>query len=308
MLEKRWYPMKASPLFFSGSSHPDLAAEIVRLSGVEEGLRNIHLFPDGEIFIELLEPVQGRNVIVFQSLGENPNFHFMELFILLDAMKRGGADSITVILPYYAYARQDRVDKPGMPITAKLVADLLVQAGTNHLITVDLHSEQIEGFFDIPVRQLLSRDLLIPYCQSLHVEDVVVVAPDKGGIKIAAAYAKALNVPIALIDKERINSFQVEMRLFVGNVKDKCVILIDDMCSTAGTLVHAAHICADLGARRIIAVVAHGLFIEDALEKIEQSPIEVVISTNSIPKQQRVACHPKIRDISIASLIANAIS
>lgn len=299
--------MSTIPLFISGSSHPQLASEIAMSLKIQEGKRFFHLFPDKEIFVEIQEPVLGREVFVFQSLGENPNYHLMELFILLDALRRAAAASVTVVIPYYAYARQDRQSKMGVPITAKLIANLLRESGTDYLITMDLHSEQIEGFFDIPVQQLISRDLFIRYCQSLQLENVVVVAPDKGGIKIAAAYAKELEVPFALIDKERIDSYQVEMRLFVGDVKGKTVILPDDMCSTGGTLVKAAEICADLGANRIIATVAHGLFINEAIERIEKSPIELVITTNSIPQLNRENISSKFRVLSISSLISQAI-
>lgn len=300
--------MLAPPIIFSGSSHPILAREIATLSGMSLGKQELRHFPDQEIFFEILESVQGRHVFVVQSLGSNPNIHCMELFIILDALKRASAASITTILPYYAYARQDRLDKPGTSITAKLLADLLTQAGTTHLITMDLHSEQIEGFFDIPVQHVLSRTLLIPYCAaSLQLEDLVVVAPDKGGIKIGSAYAQELGAPLALIDKERIDSFHVNMRLIIGDVKDKTVLLPDDMCSTAGTLVKAASLCAQLGAKRIIAVVGHGLFTGDAIEKIERSPIEQVISTNSIAIPDSICNHPKIHVVSIASLLAEAI-
>lgn len=299
--------MTTIPIIFCGSSHPSLTNEIISLLGVPLGKCHLHLFPDQELFVEILEAVQGRNVYIIQSLGENPNIHLMELFIMMDAIKRADAASITVVLPYYAYARQDRLDTPGVPITAKLVADLLTKAGADKLITMDLHSEQIEGFFDIPVQQVLSRVLMIPYCRALALDDVVVVAPDKGGIKIAGAYARELEVPLALIDKERIDSFQVVMRLFVGNVEGKTVLLPDDMCSTAGTLVSAAKVCSELGAKRIIALAGHGLFIEDALDKIDHSPIEMLITTNSIPVHEKVKNHPKIRVLSIAPLLSKAI-
>lgn len=299
--------MISIPLIFSGSSHPVLIREITSILGASLGRKNLYLFPDREIFVEILDCVQGEDVFVFQSLGENPNIHLMELFIILDALKRASASSITVLLPYFAYARQDKIKRPGMPITAKLVANLLTQAGTDHLITMDLHSEQIEGFFDIPVQQLLSRSLLIPYCKGLNIDNIVVVAPDEGGIKIASAYAEKLKAPLALIDKERIDSFQVEMRLFVGNVKGKSVLLVDDMCSTAGTLINAANICVNLGAERIIAVVGHGLFVEHALEKIQQSPIEMLIVTNSVPMPEEMSKYPKVHIISIAPLLVEAI-
>ena len=300
--------MTLAPIIFNGSAHPLLGQEVAALLGTSLGKRNLHLFPDQEISLEILEAVQGHHVFVMQSLGTNPNFHLMELFVILDALARAAAASVTAVLPYYVYARQDKQDRPGVPITAKLMANLLTRAGANRLITMDLHSEQIEGFFDIPVQHLLSSNLLIPFCSSLGLEDAVVVAPDKGGIKIAGTYAKKLDAPLALIDKERISPFEVEMRLFVGDVKNKSVILTDDMCSTAGTLVNAAKVCAQLGAKRIIAVVGHGLFIGNALEDIEKSPIEMLITTNSIPISEKVHSHPKIRIVSIAPLLADAIS
>jgi ribose-phosphate pyrophosphokinase len=299
--------MTAKPIIFSGSSHPSLGKEIADLLGTSLGKKDLRVFPDKEIFVEILEAVQGNPVFVLQSLGSDPNFFLMELFIILDALKRASADSLTVVMPYYAYARQDRLDKTGVPITAKLVANLLTCAGTDDLITMDLHSEQIEGFFDIPVHHIVSRTILIPYCSSLNLENLVVVAPDKGAIKIASDYAKQLDAPLALVEKERIDSFHVEMRLFVGDVNKKTVLLPDDMCSTAGTLANAANVCAQLGAKRILAVVGHGLFIENAIERIEQSPIEMLITTNSIPVPENVRAHPKIRVISIAPLLAEAI-
>jgi ribose-phosphate pyrophosphokinase len=298
--------MRTSAIF-SGTSHPILANELAAHLGIPLGKRELHLFPDRELHVEILESVQGKHVLVFQSLGTDPNLYLMETCIMLDALKRADAASITAIFPYFAYARQDRVNKPGMPITAKLIANLLTCAGIDHLITMDLHSEQIEGFFDIPVHQLLSSSLLIPYCRSLKLENIVVVAPDKGGIKIASHYARELNAPLALIDKERKDSFHVEMRLFIGDVKGKTVLIPDDMCSTAGTLVSAAELCARLGGKRIIALAGHGLLVGDALEKIEKSPIEMLIVTNSVPMPDKISKHPKIRIISIAPLFARAI-
>lgn len=297
----------SSSLLFSGSSHPILAQEVSHLSGIPLGKIDIHTFPDKEIFVEVLEPVRHRHVYVFQSIVYHPNDYLMELFLILDALKRADVASITTVLPYYGYARQDRIDKPGVSIAAKLVANLLVQAGTQHVITMDLHSEQIEGFFDIPVEQLLSRYILIPYCSTLQLQNLVVVAPDKGGIKIASAYAKQLGTPLALIDKERIDTHSVDIRLFVGDVKGKTVLIPDDMCATGGTLVRAAEECARLGAKQIIASVGHGLFTDRAIEKIEQSPIEQIITTNSIPLPEIILQHPKVKVLSIGPLFAKAL-
>ncbi|MBX9696783.1 MAG: ribose-phosphate diphosphokinase, partial [Alphaproteobacteria bacterium] len=244
--------MAHSPMLFSGSSNPALAKEIADLLSVQLGRIDLHLFPDKEIFVEVLEPVRNRHVFVIQSLFDDPNIHLMELLMMIDAFKRSAAASITAVIPYYGYARQDRIDKPGVAIAAKLVADLLTKAGADRIITLDLHAEQIEGFFDIPVDHLLSRSILIDYCAKLNMEHAVIVAPDKGGIKIAGAYARQLGWPIALIDKERIDPLHVVMHLFVGEVAGKIVLLPDDMCSTAGTLINAAKACAEFGAQKII--------------------------------------------------------
>lgn len=299
--------MPQHPILFTGTSNPKLAQEVANLLKISLGQADIHRFPDKEISVELLEPIQGRSVFVMQSFFNDPNIFLMEMLIMIDAMKRAGARSITAVIPYYGYARQDRIDKPGRPITAKLIADLLSKAGTTKIITLDLHSEQIEGFFDIPVNHLESHALLIDDCKKLQLEDAVVVAPDKGGIKIASAYSRMLNLPMALIDKDRINPYHVEMHLFVGNVKGKTVLLPDDMCSTAGTLVSAAKTCLELGANRIIGVIGHGLFVENALELIEKSPIEILFTTNSVQMSETLQNHHKIKIISAAPLFAQAI-
>ncbi len=299
--------MPLPPILFAGSSNPELAKEVADLLKIPPGKIDLHLFPDNEIFVELLEPVDNRNVFVMQSFFADPNFHLMEMLIMIDAMKRAAAESITAVIPYYGYARQDRIDRPGVPITAKLIADLLTKAGATRIITLDLHSEQIEGFFDIPVDHLLSRSLLIEYCSNLKLENAVIVAPDKGGIKIASAYSRKLGWPMALIDKERIDPFHVEMHLVVGDVAGKTVLLPDDMCTTAGTLVNATKACIELGAKRIISIVGHGLFVGNALELIDNSPIETLITTNSVQVSRKVKQHSKIKIVSMAPLFAEAI-
>jgi ribose-phosphate pyrophosphokinase len=294
-------------ILFSGTSHPALAVEISSLSGIPLGKIDRHVFPDGEISIEILEHVSERDAYVLQSLAFEPNNYLMEMLIIIDALKRSGAASITAVLPYYAYARQDRIDAPGTAIAAKLVADLLTVTGVSHLIVMDLHSEQIEGFFNIPVEHLLSRSLLLSYFTTLGLQNCVVVAPDKGGIKLASAYAKQLGIPLAMIDKVRLDAYRVEMHLFVGDIAGYTVLLPDDMCTTGGTLVSAANICISLGAKRVIAMVSHGLFIGEALEKILASPIELVITTDSVPVRKEVRSHPKIRVLPAAPLFASAL-
>ncbi len=295
------------PLLFSGSSNLELASQIAKLLQIDLSLRNLHLFPDKEIFVEILQPVQDRDTFIVQSLFNDPNVHLMELLVMADALKRAKARSITAILPYFGYARQDRMINYGTPITAKLVADLIVCAGINKVITLDLHSEQIEGFFDIPVDHLVSRCIFTHYCKTAGIKNAVIVAPDKGSIKIASGFSKELGWPMALIDKERLNPFHVAMRFFIGNVADKTVILTDDICSTAGTLVHAANRCQELGAKKIIALVSHALFVKDALAQLTKSPIEQVITTDSISLSQEMKSHPKIHVVSVASLFSSAI-
>lgn len=296
-----------NPLIFSGSSHPKLTHEIAKLLKLKEGKISLSAFPDNEISVEIKEEVKDRDVFVLQSTGLNPNFYFMELMIMVDALKRAAAKSITAIIPYFGYSRQDRMDKPGAPITPKLLANLLTEAGVTQLITIDLHSPQIEGFFDIPIRHLSSCDILIPAIKKLKLKSPVVVTPDIGGIKIANAFARGLKCSMAIIDKERISSSHVEQHMFIGDVKGKEVILTDDLCSTAGTLVAAAETCKKMGAKKIIATVGHGLFIDDAIKRIEKSPIELVISTTTIPETDRIKSSKKLRFISAAGLLAGAI-
>jgi len=295
------------PLLFSGSSNVDLATQIAHLLQIPLGKRELRFFPDQEIFVEILEPVQGRETFVIQSLFNDPNIHLMELLIMVDALKRAGANSITAILPYFGYARQDRMVRSGMSIAAKLVADLLICSGVTKIITLDLHSEQIEGFFDIPVEHLLSRSILVQHCQTLAIENAVIVAPDKGGVKIASGFSRDLNWPMALIDKERLDPFHVEMRFFVGNVANKTVILTDDICSTAGTIINAAQTCKALGAKKIIALIGHALFVKDALDHLQNSPIELIVTTDSVQVTDTIKKHDKIQIVSVAPLFIPAI-
>jgi ribose-phosphate pyrophosphokinase len=232
----------------------------------------------------------------------------MELLIMIDSLKRASAQSITVVLPYYGYARQDRKDKPRVPITAKLVANLLVNAGASRILTMDLHTEQLQGFFDIPVDNLYGRPQLAEAIKErISTDNLVVVTPDIGSVKLAHAYAKHLKAGFAVVDKLRIDPTRVEAVMVIGDVKGKDVLLADDMSSTGGTLVSAAKACQEKGARRIFAVVTHGLFVGDAVKNIENSPIEMVLMSNTIPESQRLQGTKKIQTISVASLFAQAI-
>lgn len=299
--------MKSLPLFFSGSSHFELAKEICLELSIPLGAMDIGSFPDGEISIEVLEEVRGRDVFILQSLSIDPNRFLMELLIISDALKRACAKSITAIIPYFGYSRQDRRHKSGVPITAKLVANLLSSAGIGHLVTFDLHSDQVEGFFEIPVTHLRTQDLLVNHVKNFLGENTVVVAPDIGSVKIAEKIANRLKVELSIVKKERLNAFDVNMHL-IGSVTHKNVLIVDDLCSTAGTLVSAAKLCQDLGAQIIIAAISHGLFVNQSIEKIDSSSLKFLLTTNTIPQKDTVSYSSKIQTVSIAKIIANTIS
>jgi len=299
--------MVPSPLLFCGTSHEALGKEIARHLGIEMGRYNLERFEDGEICVQILDRVRNQHVFVVQSVSLDPNYFLMELLILIDALKRASAKTITAVIPYFGYCRQDRKDKPRVPITAKLVANLLVAAGITRVLTMDLHAPQLEGFFDIPVDHLYGRGPLIEALKELDLKNVVVVAPDIGSVKTMRAYATQLNAGMAIADKERITPTQVNVDALIGDVKGKDVLLADDMCSTAGTLVSAAKACQEKGALRIFAAVTHGIFVGSAVEKIQKSPIEMVLATNTIPQTDRLQGFSKLKTVSVASLFAQAI-
>ena len=295
--------MPNHPLFFTGSSHPQLAQKTCKEIGIPLGKLSLKLFPDNEISVEILEEVKGRDTYVLQSLAQDPQRHLMELLIIIDALKRSSAKTITAIIPYFTYCRQDRRDKPGVPITAKLVANLLSAAGIDHMITLDLHSDQVEGFFEIPVTHLHCQELLCANIQPRLGNNAIVVAPDIGSIKIAESMAKLLKVEMAVIKKNRLNSTDVEMSL-IGDVSGKAVLIVDDICSTASTLVKAAELCQKRGAAQVYAVITHGLFVQEALAKIEASPLQQLVTTDTIP----LSPAGKIEQVSIAKILADSIN
>lgn len=294
-------------LLFSGTSHPELAKSISEHLAMEYGHIDIKRFPDGEVSVELLDSVRGRDVYVVQSIALKPDEYLMELLIIIDAMRRASAQSISVVIPYFGYSRQDRKDKPRVPITAKLVADLLSKAGTTRLLTMDLHAGQIQGFFDVPVDNLYARTELVKEIAKFNLDPIVVVAPDTGSAKLARAYASLMGVDFAIADKHRCSATQVETTTVIGDVRGKNVLLADDMCSTGGTLVSAAYACQERGAERIIAAVTHGLFVGNAVSQIEESPIEKVFFTDSIPNTERLEGLNKASQVSCANLFAHAI-
>lgn len=294
-------------LLFSGSSHHALASDIAKHLDMSLGKIELKRFPDGEIAVQILENVRGRDVFVVQTIAKDPNNYLMELLIIIDALKRASARSIAAVIPYYGYCRQDRKDKPRVPITAKLVANLLTNAGATRVLTMDLHAGQVQGFFDIPVDNLYARPVLAEAFKNFASSKFLVMAPDIGSVKIARAYAAHLNVDFAVVDKHRASPVQIDVVTVIGNVEGKDVLLADDMCSTGGTLVSAAKACREKGAKRIFAAVTHGLFNRDCLDKISNSPIEALLTSNTISVEDLAANYSKLHVFSIAPLFAQAI-
>lgn len=294
-------------MLFAGSSHPELAKEVADSLGVQLGKLELQRFPDEEISLQILENVRGRDVFVMQSIALEPNEYLVELLILIDALKRASAKSIHAIIPYYGYARQDRKDKPRVPITAKLVANLLESAGISGLLTMDLHAIQIQGFFNVPVDNLYGGPLLVEAFRNYDLSNMIVVAPDAGSVKLVRDFSAELGTGFAVLDKNRLTAEEVQVVTVIGDIKGKDVLLADDMCSTAGTQVSAALACREKGAKQIYSAVTHGLFVGGAVEKIEESPIELMVSCNTIPRSDRINGSTKIQYISIAPLIAKAI-
>lgn len=269
-------------ILFAGSSHQELAHKVASELRLKLGQIQRETFPDGEIGIQIQENVRGKDVFILQSLARRPNHNLMELLIMVDALKRASARMVSVVLPYYAYARQDRKEKPRVPITAKLVANLLEKAGVTRVLTMDLHTEQIQGFFDIPVDHLYARPLFVRAFKTLGLKELIVVSPDVGSNKMARRFAEDLNVDLAIVDKRRLASSQVEVNAIIGDVEGKNVILVDDICSTGGTLKSAALACRKAGAKRVFAAVTHGLFLGDGLQG---SGIETIYCTDTISQE-----------------------
>lgn len=294
-------------LLFSGSSHPVLAQQIAEELGIPLSKLEIGQFPDREFSVRIADSVRGQDVVVVQTIALDPNEYLVELLIIIDALKRSSARSILAVIPYFGYCRQDRKSTPREPITAKLVANLLTSAGATHILTMELHAEQLEGFFDIPVDHIHGMPVLIPAIKELRLEKCVVVAPDIGSVKQARAYATSLGADFAVIAKRRLSAEEVETVTVIGDVAGRDVLLADDMCSTGGTLVSAAKACREKGAQRIIAAVTHGLLVGDSVTRIEVSPIDALYMSNTIPYSRRLEGSTKIRTQSVGSSFAHAI-
>jgi len=297
-------------LVFSGNSNKPLAEEICNKLGMRMGDASVIKFSDGEIFVKINESVRGRDVFVIQPTSSPAEVHLMELMIMADALRRASANSITAVIPYYGYARQDRTVEPRVPITSKLIANLLTVSGFSRIVTMDLHAGQIQAFFDIPVDNLYATPIITRYLKDKGYTggEYVVLSPDAGGVARARAYAKILDTSLAIIDKRRTSPNVAKAMHVIGEVKDKDVIIIDDMIDTAGTLTEAASAVLAHGAKSVIAAATHGVLSGPAVERIVSSELEEVIVTDTIMLSERLKNISKIKILSTANLFAEAIS
>jgi len=291
---------------FTGSAHPALGEAIARFLGVPLGRAHLARFSDGEVWFQIQDNVRGADVFVVQPTGAPVNENLMELLVMLDAFKRSSASRITAVMPYYGYARQDRKDKPRVPISAKLVADLLSAAGSDRILTMDLHASQIQGFFDIPVDHLFAAPVIMDYVWSLELPDLTVVSPDAGGVERARAYAKRLEATLAIVDKRREQPNVAEVHHVIGEVEGRTALIVDDIVDTAGTLTKVAEAIKGAGAREVLASSSHAVLSGKAIDRIAKSAVSKLIVTDSIPlaPEKRI---DKIVVLSIADLLAKAI-
>jgi len=290
---------------FSGTSNEPLARAICKTIGCELGKCDIKPFPDGETFVKIEENVRGEEVFIVQPTSPPTNHNLMELFIMIDALRRASAKRITAVLPFYGYARQDRKDQPRVPITAKLVANLLVAAGANRILTIDLHAQQIQGFFDIPVDHLYAAPVMYEYLRRKNLTDLVVVSPDVGGLKMAHAYSQVLGAGLAIVAKRRKSATEVESMAVIGDIKGKNILLVDDLTETAGTLTQAAALLKKKGAKNILACVSHAILSELGIERLRKSVIDELITTDTV--QRPPIDGVKIVTLSVAGLLGEAI-
>jgi ribose-phosphate pyrophosphokinase len=294
-------------VIFSGNSNPALSRKICEYIQVPLGGEKVKRFSDGEIQIEIDENVRSKDVFVIQSICFPVNENLVELLLMLDALKRASANRISAVIPYYGYARQDKKVAPRVPISAKLVADILTVAGATRIITMDLHAGQIQGFFNIPVDNLFAAPVIIDYIRKKFNNDLVIVSPDAGGVERARAFAKRLNAGLAIIDKRREAPNQAKAMAVIGDVMDKIVVILDDMVDTAGTLVEAAGAIMKNGAREIHASCSHAVLSGPAIERIENSDLKTLVVTDTIPLNKSAKACNKIRVLSISELIGEAI-
>lgn len=292
---------------FSGSSNRPLAEEICRFVGVPLGEVKLQRFSDGEVYFQLLENVRGADVFVVQPTCHPVDQNLVELLIMIDALKRASAGRITVVVPYYGYARQDRKDRPRVAISSKLVADLLTTAGANRALLIDLHAAQIQGFFNIPVDHLFASPVLVSHFRELNLPDLTVVSPDAGGVERARFFAKKMEAPLAIVDKRRTDINESEVMHVIGDVAGRTCLILDDMVDTAGTLVKTVDALLEAGAKKVYACATHAVLSGPAIERIVHSRLEELVVTNTIPLSEEAQRADKIKVLSIAGLIGRAI-
>lgn len=292
---------------FSGRAHPALTAEICEYLNLAAGKVTAYNFSDGEIFCQIEENVRGSDVFVVQPTCQPVNENLVELLVMLDAFKRSSASRVTAVVPYYGYARQDKKDQPRVPITSKLVADLLSRAGADRLLTMDLHAAQIQGFFDIPVDHLFAAPVVLDAIRELDVPNLMIVSPDAGGVERARAIAKRLNAGLAIVDKRRVSPNEAEVLHVIGDVSGRDVLILDDIIDTAGTLIKTVEALRSHGARQVFAVGVHGVLSGPALERLENSDIQGVMVTNTTPLEEKLEQCSKIQPLSVAPLLGEAI-
>ena len=290
---------------FSGNANRPLAQRIADYVGVRLGDATVTAFPDHETFVKINENIRGRDVFIVQPTSPPANQHLMELLIMIDACRRASAQRITAVVPFFGYARQDRKDQPRVPITAKLVANLIVAAGANRVLTMDLHAQQIMGFFDIPVDHLYAAPVIYRYFQKKDLSNLVVVSPDIGGVKMVHAYANMFHAPLAIVAKKRTSATDVEVLSVVGDVKGKDVLLVDDLTESAGTLTRAAEILKTKGARKIYASVTHAVLGSHAIDRLRKSKLEELVTTDTVPHSRVTGF--KMTELSVAPVLGEAI-
>jgi ribose-phosphate pyrophosphokinase len=300
--------MAHGPLkLFTGSAHAALAREIAEHLGIPLGAARLHRFPDTEVSFQIDENIRGTDVFIVQPTSAPVDQHLVELCVMIDAFRRSSASRITAVIPYYGYARQDRKDKPRVPISAKLVANLIGAAGANRVLTMDLHKAQIQAFFDIPVDHLFAAPVIIEYLSRQKVGPVTIVSPDVGGAERARAYAKRIDADLAIIDKRRSDDGTAEVMNVVGDVKGRVCVIADDIIDTAGTIQKAAQALKDSGASRVLASAVHGVLSGPAMQRIDAAPIDRLVITNTVPLTPEKAACEKVVVLSVARLLAQAI-
>ncbi len=292
---------------FSGSAHPRLAREIAQFLGVPLGQARLRRFPDTEVSFQIDENIRGTDIFLVQPTCAPVDQHLVEMLIMIDAFRRSSAARITAVIPYYGYARQDRKDKPRVPISAKLVANVIAAAGAHRVLTMDLHKAQIQAFFDIPVDHLFAAPIIIDYLSRQDLQRPTIVAPDAGGAERARAYAKRLGAELAVIDKRRSEDGTAEVMNVIGDIRGRTCVIADDIIDTAGTIQKAAQALKESGAERVLACAVHGVLSGPAIERIEKSPLDKLIVTNTIPLEDKRARCDKIEELSVARLLGQAI-